>query len=575
MRARTTLRRRLAAFSKSRAGNFATLTALTAPVALMLAAFAIDESALFLEKRRLQSLADLAAIAAVANPDDAERAVLAVLRDNGFGRTGKERDLPRIIDRPDFEGGTNGVMVTTGSYRADPSIGIAERFVPNGSPPNAARVTIRDTGTLYFSATFFEAPAISASAVAAARREAAFSIGSRLARLDGGIANAMLSGLTGSSISLTAMDYETLLSTDIGLLSVLDALDSRLALKATDYNEVLRATATAGDIAEALARVEGLDAAAKVAAGKLAARTNDTGGSIPLSRLFDIGGLGILPVGHSPAGSDPQLGVMRLISAAAVLSAANGRHQVELDLGTNIAGLAEVSLALAVGEPPQFSSWFAIGERGTVIRTAQTRLLLDIRIGAGGMLGHAISLPLYLELAAAEARLAGIACPSAGKPRVTIAARPGIARLQIGEVSVTELARFDRTPALAPALLVSTPIAKVQGSAEIEIAERASSSLRFGSIDIHRRAVKTVQTTDIAESLTDSLLEDLTLNVEMAGLGIGLPENLSRAVADTLRTATPAIDGLLAEILGTLGLSLGEADVRVHGATCGRAVLVQ
>ncbi|OWK22361.1 hypothetical protein AJ88_08745 [Mesorhizobium amorphae CCBAU 01583] len=50
-----------------RRANFAIMTAVSAPVALALAAFAIDEGALFNERRAAQSIVDLAAITAAAN----------------------------------------------------------------------------------------------------------------------------------------------------------------------------------------------------------------------------------------------------------------------------------------------------------------------------------------------------------------------------------------------------------------------------------------------------------------------------------------------------------------------------
>jgi uncharacterized membrane protein len=42
-----------------------------------------------------------------------------------------------------------------------------------------------------------------------------------------------------------------------------------------------------------------------------------------------------------------------------------------------------------------------------------------------------------------------------------------------------------------------------------------------------------------------------------------------------LGAVTPVLDKLLYNLLGMLGISLGQADVRVTGATCGRALLVQ
>jgi uncharacterized membrane protein len=565
-------RRRLRAFAVATGGNFATLTALTAPVAIILAAFAIDEGALFLEKRQLQTLADLAAIAAVADLGEARLAAVATLHANNYRRN--DAGVPNDNSSGTVEGGSGGVTVTTGIYTPDPRLDPAARFVAGGKPANAAYVLLSQTGTRYFSASFFGAPAIRASAVAAARSEAAFSIGSRLARLDGGVANAVLGGLTGSTLSLSIMDYEALLSAEMSMLSFLDSLDSRLSLNAFSYRDIADASATIGDIAAAVAKVEGFSAAATTAARRFVNQTGSNGEAIPLSKLFDIGSLGIRPLGYAPAGNDPHLNPMELLAAAAALSAANGRHQVELDLGGSITGLADVELTLAIGEPARQAPWFAIGSTGAAVRTAQTRLTLNIEVGGPGL---SVSLPLYLELATAEARLDHISCPSgpASDPRVTIAARPGIVLARIAETDSAELTDFDRPPAFAPARLVSTPVLKVKGRAELEIANGAPTMLRFNRREIDQQTIKRVSTTEIAGSLTRSLLSNLDLDVQVAGLGIGLPGNVTSAVVDTLGNAAPSIDALLANLLAVLGVSVGEADVRVHGASCGRAVLVQ
>ena len=69
---------------RDKRANFAVMTALSAPVALVLTAFAVDQGALFNERRAAQSIVDLAAITAAANLNNAETAVLTTLSDNGI-----------------------------------------------------------------------------------------------------------------------------------------------------------------------------------------------------------------------------------------------------------------------------------------------------------------------------------------------------------------------------------------------------------------------------------------------------------------------------------------------------------
>ena len=47
-----------------------------------------------------------------------------------------------------------------------------------------------------------------------------------------------------------------------------------------------------------------------------------------------------------------------------------------------------------------------------------------------------------------------------------------------------------------------------------------------------------------------------------------------QAVGGALSLVAPALDGLLMNLTGLLGVGIGEADLRVTGVRCGTAVLV-
>ena len=68
-------------FLRARSGNLATMAALVSPLFLAVAAFCVDTSSLFLERRQLQSMADFAAVAGAASLSQANDAVLRQLRD--------------------------------------------------------------------------------------------------------------------------------------------------------------------------------------------------------------------------------------------------------------------------------------------------------------------------------------------------------------------------------------------------------------------------------------------------------------------------------------------------------------
>ncbi len=269
---------------------------------------------------------------------------------------------------------------------------------------------------------------------------------------------------------------------------------------------------------------------------------------------------------------------MDLISAAAALAVADGDGQVSVDLGTDIPGLARLRLSLGIGEPPRFATWFSIGDKGMVAKTAQMRMLLVAELGGSGVLaGRSVKLPLYAELAHARARLAHLNCSvtPGTTPSVTVATRPGLARLRIADADLDDLSRFDRTVTLSAAPLLTTSLVRVTAWADVDISDRTATNLRFSGSDIEDLVTKTASTTEITGSLASSLLRDLEVDVSVSGLALGTSNAISGAVADTLALAAPSLDDALASVLSTLGISVGEADVTVHDAACGSAVLVQ
>jgi uncharacterized membrane protein len=561
-----------APFFRCTAGNLATLTALLTPSMLLLAAFAVDQGSLFVEQREAQGLTDLAAITAAAHIDNAEDAASRTFFDNGYDILtvdGQERS------NPDAQTGEAGQLkVEQGRYSADGGLPVGRRFAPGGTPYNAVRVTFHKTGTTWFGRALLPSPEIGVSAVAGVSNEAAFSIGSRLASLDGGIENALLGALLGTRLSLSAMDYDALLSANVNALDFMDALATQLHITAGTYDTVLQSKATIGQVAAALASVKGLNTDAKAALDKIAAASADA--TLPMGDLLDLGPLAQLALGDSSGDLHPTLGVMQLLTAGAAL--ASGGHQAAVDLGATVPGLLRTTLLIAIGEPPQHSPWFTVGETGAIVRTAQTRLNLAVELGgAGALLGVDIKVPLYVEIAYAEAKLSAIEC-SAGTSLasgVTIDAKPGVVEAWIGAIGPGDMQDFSRSVDVGPATLVKLPLVSISALAHAAMTNNDPTSLHYDASDISDLAIKTVSTRDFTNSLFSSLLGDLQLKVNVAGLGIGVPSGLAGALKSVLRTASPSIDALLNTLLEALGVKLGQADVQVTGAVCGRSVLVQ
>lgn len=573
-------------FALEKRGNFAVMAALCAPIAIALSAFAIDEGSLFTERREVQALADLAAITAAANIDNVETAVLTTLKDNGLSDVA----VHKAGEPAEMSAGGALVDIRRGRYTADPALGADKRFEAGKQPFNAVEVSLRKTGTLYFGGAIMDPPTIGATAVASTSAQAAFSVGSRLLKVDGGIVNALLGGLVGGTVSLSVVDYDALIDADVDVLSFIDALAVQSHMTGVTYSDVLGAEVTIGQVATAMAAIPGLDRTSKLALRSVAASAAGTA-KFRLGNLVDLGPVGRLALGQRPAGLSVDAAAMGMLTAAAAL--ANGTNQVQIDLGATIPGLTSTTLDIAIGEPQQFSPWLAVGEAGTVVRTAQirVRLLASVGIGnsgpGGGIKLLSVSLPLHVEVAHAEARLTDISCAAGQRPTVTIAARPGVASLRIGESDSAGFADFSRPQSFHDAkiaevsvklLLLTLNLLRVDGSASTAIANTAATTLTFDSADIAGKKVKTISTRNITQSLTTSLVEDLSVSVGALGLGLDVTALLGTvkpAVVTVLDAVTGPVDTLLYNVLGMLGVRVGQADVRVTGATCGRSVLVQ
>lgn len=541
--------RRLSHLARDARGSIAILAAVAMGMAAACAALAVDLGSVFYESRRLQGVADAAAIAAADDLAQPSHAAQSAIDGN---------HLPRPVT----------AMTAAGLWRADPALAVPNRFTATTASPNAARVTLSEDAPLYFGRVLgLRNIHLSRSATAARIDLASFSLGSRLAALDGGIANQVLSGLTGSSISLTALDYNALLGADVDLFSFTNALRAELSLNGS-YADALATSTTASHVLNALISaltISGQSAAA-TAVGKLIGGVGDR--AVNLSSLIDLGPIG--QQDHAAPGQSIAVNGFGLVEALLELG---GQHQIQLDLGSSIAGLSSVKATLVIGDRMESSPWIAVTANGNpVVRTSQMRLYVDTAIGGSPalrLLGvSAVRLPLYVELAEAEAKLSSLNC-SAGNRGATLAVLPSIGHVSIADVTAANLSDMTTAPIESPATIVNIAGIKVTGSARTDLSGDGWQTVTFDAGEIDGRATKTVDSDGIVGAIAGSLVGKLHLNVA----GFALP-GLSGLVSPLLSAAAPPVDQLLSGLLDLLGLHLGQADVRINGVRCGQAALV-
>jgi uncharacterized membrane protein len=554
-------RRKLGSLLRSEQGTVAVVSALVMVVMISFAAIAVDVGAIHYDGRRLQGAADLAAIAAASNTANATQAARSTFTDNGRWTL-------------------STMTVEMGNYNPDPGKTAAQRFVVNGQPINAARVSAKAPSPIYFARIFRNSDVeIAAAAIATRPAEAAFSIGSRLLSLEGGVINAILGQMLGSSVSLRVMDYRALADADINLLNFLDQLAVEADVTAGTYQQVLDADVTAGKILTAMANTARSESKTDAAqALQDLARAVSSSTPIDLSRMLNIGKAASAEIGTSAQyGLSAAVNAMQMVNALALVS--NDAHQVDVNLGATIPGLTKTELSLVIGEPPQGTSWITVGEKGAFVRTAQTRLKLLAEVGGSGLLaGATVRIPVFIDVAYAEGRLSNITCGlTPADNEVTIATRPGILNAWIGDV--TNFTAVNDTPVVNRAILVNAlSIAKISGSAHVEVGNMDEEDLVFSASDITNHTYKTAVTQTYTQSLVTSLVGNLDIRVDvlslpdLLGLVTGQLKTLVRAL---ITPVTPVLDRIVYTALTTLGIKLGEADVTVHGVRCKNAVVVQ
>jgi len=542
------MHRRLPSLIASTSGNVTILFSGGLLAFMGVAALAVDATNLYLAKRQAQGIADAAALAAAGNVTNAGSAAAAARNAN---------TMP----------GLSILSVEPGHYADDPTISAAQRFVVGSDSANAARVRVGVDVPLYFGRIFGKATAaVQAKGTAARIDLAAFSIGSRLAGVSGGLPNTLLSQLAGTDLQLSVMDYQALAGGQLDILTFSDALRSQLNVQVATYGDLLNTQATLGQIARAMAASVS-DAQAASVLRAIADKLPQT--STKLSSLIDLG-----PLANNST-PDPSRPIT--VDAFSMLRGTlelGGAHQIATDLGATVPGLTSAKLKVAIGERPANSPWLRVTEAHDVeVRTAQTRIYLDTQVAP--QLGLAsLRVPIYVELASASAKLNSVSC-AGGVTNATVKldVTPSVGEAAIADVDPTAFANFQAPPTLNRVTILKTPLASVSAFADVKLGGVTTQTVDFSANDIANHNAKTVSTGDIVQGLASSLISHVDLNVSVLGLGLNLGA-LTSLVGQVLGIAATPLDALYGQVSSLLGVGVGQADVWVNGVRCGTPVLV-
>ncbi|MFA5120599.1 pilus assembly protein TadG-related protein [Zavarzinia sp.] len=377
-------------------GAAAIIFAVVLPILLIMVAFVVDYGYAYYSKQRLQDSLDLAAIAAARQLDGAT------------DQRGRARSAAvAVLVQNDYTGDSlSGVEF--GSYQR--SRGVLDRFVvessTSSSAPTAVRLTATDPSPRFFSRILAQdsLDVGARSTAVTTGRYATVRIGSGLASLGPGLLNGILGLLLGSSVNLTALDYNGLVGANIDLLGLLDQYAVKVGLQVGNYDQLLGADVSALGILGVVADVAKNAANGDPAALGLGIGLGDAFPGIsklPLLNLHDVnvklGDLLGVAAGTNQNGLAVPINVFDLVTAALfaaspAASNATGQHPVALSLGTFLGASLDLSVVEQM-QPPSGQRVITdddIKNGDNLLRTAQIRLLLQVDLT--GPLGSVVSL---------------------------------------------------------------------------------------------------------------------------------------------------------------------------------------
>lgn len=581
-------------FTRNEDGAVAIIVALMLTVLFGFVAFGVDLGQIYRDQNRLQAQADLAAMGAVVELESAEARAGTMLDRNG--------STPDALKDLRF-----------GRYMLDPNIPHEQRFtelqfLEEGA--NAVQLDVSKATPLTFSWVLLNRDSIdlNATATAMSPNGASFTLGSGLARIN--------SQLSGANISLTAVDYKTLLGGQVTLLGFLDELGTEIGFESGNYVDLLDLDVGLPEVLASLARTQTGQAADIL--NQLAAAVGPD--NLELSQLVSIVGnrVGLTIddfLNRNP--NDLQLTALDFLYAALDFLPEN-ENWIDLNLGVNVLGLEGVDAKLRLLEHARSSGRVFVGQPNAKLHTAQTRLSTKLKLDPDllGSLGVGVKalelrLPLYLELASAETELIHANCrpersdtvvavfqtgptmDGANGPRVTelflghfneerLLSGQKLTPLELGYADLLDISVEVRVP-LLPSIKLGLLTLQAKGHAVVGASETDFVFFTNQNVlDGNTRA--SLSTNEALSTAISSLLGGNGLSIRVKPqhqsiIGALLAPVVNAVLAllqnGLLLSVAGIVDTVLDATLDVAGVNVGNADLELLSSDCGTPRLVQ
>ncbi|NIF83064.1 hypothetical protein F3J24_06060 [Comamonas sp. Tr-654] len=615
---------------RRQSGSVATLGALWLMIAVICLA-TIDIGNVFWQKRELQKIADLAALAGAQGetPADCQANAARIATLNGM---------------------TGAPQVECGNWTPSPGVADTRTYFVNGaSPLNASRVTVARTVPYLFLFSVTAANGRQVEAVATAARSrplAQLRIRSTLLVIDdkkSAILNPIIGGLLGGNLNIQAVGWNGLANAHVSLLDFFKELGGKKGLidiNATviDYEKILDAPISALDVVNVMLTlfqrpISNGDSASAVNAAITALNAviaaNISNVQITLRQILNVSS------GLPEAALQTQLNALNIIQLLAQVSGQKNGVAVKGN-ALDIPGVAGVKLNLKVIEPPQASVIAALpttsassyANAAVAVKTAQIQALISVDLkvldglsglvnALGGLIGLLTSvspqlttLPtrfdVQVEGVGAQAWVENGQCLPTRRMRVH--AETSVAKIRFGRFGNSADEAFTNAFSKNPSSYLQ-PFKIIDIGRQLLLSPREAGY--YGGIGLKIDSSEALKDSKIFDlSAPDSLLS-LNSNNEafqkfsMKGLiaslqGLfgnnkieviqppsgsdllaGLLDLVTKLVAEILKTLStviaqilaPLLDPVLNQLLGLLGIDLAQAELEGR-MDCGTVALV-
>lgn len=526
-------------------------------LAVIFTAVVVDSGRLWAQKRKLQSIADMAAIDAARQvggcPQGTETVMKARVANAAQASALSNGYIGNLITTPN--------VVDVGMTQHNVTTGVRNFTASNSQRQSVwVRATREVPASLFAGGLFTGKIVIKADAVAPSRSSfASFAVGSTTATLntsDSNLLNALLGNVLGSPLSLSLASYQGIANSQLTLLNLIQAKGTQGGgATVGSVNELLNLNISLKDFVQlvSLAAARSSTVANPQVLADLTTLATKTvkSSNIKIGDVLKV----VNPDPNAVLGAG--INILQLLNTAVLV--ANGSNAITLPLGVSIANLLAVDIKAYVVQLPQMvigPAAFSGGPACTVARTAQVRV--ETSVNQPGILGvvAGVDLKLVVEVAPGRAELMGITTLSNGQTNVRIDAYPGLASL-----------RLTNTAGSGPALIKAVgALVYAELGLNAPIVQPAPNTLNFNlTHPVSSRLPISANSYGSAGQSMAGLATGANLNINVCAAGLCLGNVINALVTPTINTLVlPLLAAVTANVVDPLLKLLG---VNISGVT--------